>query len=323
MGGGSAPSGFDCSKYQGGVYAGGGGFSFGIAKATEGVGYVDSAFARHIAAIRAGGLVPGAYCFNRPDLGNRPEDEADFLLQVVGDPRGMLLAPDLEVTFRGALTDYRARFLARIAQRLGGYQAPWYSYWSYIGTHALNTAQTTWCWLAWPDSNGALPGLLVPIRMQQYGLTSVPGLSGQVDANRFFGTIDDLRRLTVGGGEDDMPLPYGFKVGLAHVAIRDLIEQDPTADSMFAFANALTDDGRNYGDLVQQFDDLSNNPDVAPLKPRALLEAIQALQGSLVTLQKSVDEIRSNGPAGPSDDHIAAVAAAAAVAEIEKRLANG
>jgi GH25 family lysozyme M1 (1,4-beta-N-acetylmuramidase) len=193
-----AEGGFDLSSWQSGAYEGGGGFSFGLAKACEGY-WKDPAYDRHIAAIRAAGLVPGAYAYNRYDLGNSPEDEADFLLQVVGDPRGMLLAADMEVAFRGPLTEWRARWLARIASRLGGYQAPWYSYSYYIDTHALNTAQTTWCWLAWPDSNGGLPGVLVPVRMQQYGLTSVPGVPGSVDANRFFGSQADLRALTVGG----------------------------------------------------------------------------------------------------------------------------
>jgi hypothetical protein len=38
--------------------------------------------------------------------------------------------------------------------------------------------------------------------MQQWGVTPVPGLSGGVDANRYFGSLDQLRALAIGG----MPL---------------------------------------------------------------------------------------------------------------------
>lgn len=192
-------AGFDVSQWQAGAYAGGGGFSFGWAKASEGVGYADPSYQRHISAIRAHGLVPGAYHFARPDLGNSPENEADWFLRVVGDPAGMLLALDLEVG-SGDLLGWRDRFCGHLEALTGGYACGWYTYWSFALSHSLNAPTPYWGWLAWPDANGPMPGAHFSVSMQQWGLTSVPGIAGQVDANRFPGSLDELRALTVGGG---------------------------------------------------------------------------------------------------------------------------
>jgi GH25 family lysozyme M1 (1,4-beta-N-acetylmuramidase) len=196
--------GYDLSKWQAGAYSGGGGFTFGLAKASEGNGYADPTYGRHLTAIKAHGLVPGAYHFARPDLGNSPEAEADWFLRVVGDPRGLLLALDLEVG-SGSLGGWRDRFCDRVQGRVGR-PCWWYSYSNFVNTRGLNTAGADYpFWLAWPDANGALPRFSFGgVSMQQYGLTGVPGISGDVDANRFFGSLDQLRRLTVGGAEEDM-----------------------------------------------------------------------------------------------------------------------
>jgi hypothetical protein len=199
------PTGFDCSQWQNGEYAGGGGFAFGIAKLTEGVGYKDPAADRHMAAILRQAIIPGGYHFARPDLNGGVSGayaEADWFWTVAtsyGGARGMLLGQDAESA--GGSAAWCDAFTGRLAWRLGGYLAPFYSYWSWMTTRGIvgsAVLQRSALWLAWPDSNGALPRLSVSI--QQYGLTSVPGLVGQVDANRFFGTIADLRALTVGAG---------------------------------------------------------------------------------------------------------------------------
>lgn len=202
-----AESGFDTSKWQAGAYAGGGGFTFGLTKATEGNGYADPTYGRHLAAIKAHGLIPGAYAFSRPDLGNTAEGEADWFLRVVGDPRGMLLALDLEVG-SGNLASYRDRFCDRV-QAKAGKPCWWYSYSNFVSTRSLNTSSADYpFWLAWPDSNGALPRFAFGgVAMQQYGLTPVPGVSGGVDANRFFGSLDQLRALAIGGAPAPAPPP--------------------------------------------------------------------------------------------------------------------
>ena len=61
--------------------------NFVICKATEGVGFIDPKFKRNQSEARRVGLPLGFYHFARPDLGNSPEAEADFFLNIVGTPK--------------------------------------------------------------------------------------------------------------------------------------------------------------------------------------------------------------------------------------------
>ncbi len=66
----SNPSGIDVSHYQGTVdwsAVAAGGVTFAFAKATEGNSYVDSQFATNWAAMKAGGVLRGAYHFFEPN----------------------------------------------------------------------------------------------------------------------------------------------------------------------------------------------------------------------------------------------------------------
>jgi hypothetical protein len=199
-----AEDGFDVSIYQSGSYAGGGGFSYGIGKLSEGVGYKDPAADRHMRAILNQPVVPGGYHFGRPDLNpgtSGAYTEADWFWRVAtsyGGAIGMLLGLDAESA--GGSVQWCSDFCGRLTWRLGGYN-PWlYSYLDWMQSRGLvGSGLLSRCplWFAWPDTNGSLPNLAVS--MQQYGLTAVPGISGQVDANRFFGTRQQLERLTVGG----------------------------------------------------------------------------------------------------------------------------
>jgi GH25 family lysozyme M1 (1,4-beta-N-acetylmuramidase) len=180
------------------------GRQFEFAKATEGHGYEDPQFARNWAEmLRVGIPIPGAYHFAREDLGNSPQAEADWFLSVVqratGNVQGCLLALDAESA--GGSARWCLAFLDRIRDRLGGYRAGFYSYASWIQSRNLRSAPRLgeyWLWLAWPDSNGPLPALSpwTGCAMQQY---TAGGLTGG-DINRFFGSLDQLKALTVGGG---------------------------------------------------------------------------------------------------------------------------
>jgi lysozyme len=77
-----------------------GGWDFAIAKASEGVTFVESQFAANWSGMKAAGVVRGAYCFfhSRPD---DPVAEADFFVDTVNQAGGFepgdFAALDLEV----------------------------------------------------------------------------------------------------------------------------------------------------------------------------------------------------------------------------------
>lgn len=183
------------------------GVAYAIAKATEGWGYIDPEFRRNWSEIRRVGIpVRGAYHFARPDLGSSPQTEADWFLEVVQPEPGDLLALDAESV--GGSASWCLAFLDRIWDRLSGYRALFYSYVVWINSRGLAAEPRLAgypLWLAWPDSNGPLytPAPWSAVSIQQYGYVRVPGISGDVDANRFFGDSTDLRRLTIGGGQEE------------------------------------------------------------------------------------------------------------------------
>ena len=180
------------------------GYSFAFAKTSEGVGFVDASWAWNAAGLATANLVPGAYHFARPDLGNTPEAEADFFWNTfraqVANPTGWLLALDLEVG-SGPLGDWRNRFCAELTRLSGGYVPGWYSFWNFVFTHALNSPTNYWSWFAWPDENGQLPNTNFQVSFQQYGLTQVQTVTGDVDVNRFFGDANALKSLTIQQGQ--------------------------------------------------------------------------------------------------------------------------
>lgn len=88
----------DVSNWQG-AYAWPSNLKFGFAKATEGTGYADPYFAHNWSALKAKGMVRGAYHFAHTN--NNATTEAKHFLAVVraqGLETGDLLSLDLEVT---------------------------------------------------------------------------------------------------------------------------------------------------------------------------------------------------------------------------------
>lgn len=94
--------------------------SFIIAKATEGVGFVDPAFARNWSEAERVGMVRGAYHFARPDLGNSADEEATYFLSQLGlIERTDLLALDYEVSWGGDVVGWCKRWLDEVKMATG------------------------------------------------------------------------------------------------------------------------------------------------------------------------------------------------------------
>ena len=71
-------------------------------KVVEGAGWFDETAPYNAAGIKAVGLVRGYYAFARPDLGNTPQQEAQYFLDHIPDlAPGDLLALDLEMPTSG------------------------------------------------------------------------------------------------------------------------------------------------------------------------------------------------------------------------------
>lgn len=175
---------------------------FVIIKATEGNGFTDPKFKRNQTESRRVGLLLGYYHFARPDLGNTPEAEADYFLAIIGDLReNELLALDYECPNQvQAHVDWCRKFLDRIYSKtkvrpfiyLNQAQCKNFDWQKVIdGSFGLWLAAYTYD----PNNNTVSMGKFPSMAMQQWSnKQSVPGTSGGIDGNVFFGTIETLKK---------------------------------------------------------------------------------------------------------------------------------
>lgn len=181
------------------------GYDFVITKATEGGAdgaghvYVDPSFTAKWQAIKAAGLIRGAYHFLRPDLGNTAIGEADaFLATVKGllEP-GDLVALDVEKG-SGDLSLYVQTWLDRVSTSVG-FNPMLYVNLDYLRNHGLQghpTLSKYGLWLAdWgipASSIPDIPGWAGGVAIWQTGSAQVPGFPNPVDHDIFFGSRDQL-----------------------------------------------------------------------------------------------------------------------------------
>lgn len=171
-----------------------------VAKATEGNSFIDPKWWGHRQGMidwsaRTGKPI-GAYCFSRPDLGNQPASEVVFFVRIVNPQPGWIMAGDFESA--GGSQAFVRSWLDELAGALGGYKGWLYSYSAWMNQRGIDGGDNP-LWYAWPDSNGSLNR--GGVAAQQYAAdTGVPGIT-RVDRNRFFGSVDQLKRLTIGGAQ--------------------------------------------------------------------------------------------------------------------------
>lgn len=164
-------------------------------KATEGTGFVDPLFAANRAAALTAGIDEIYYYhFSRPDLGNNPMAEADFMCSVIGDVRANdLLILDYEVSSPYATAEWAYEWLhqqeanytklpgiyastAYIQQRLQDQRLAKYPLWQ---------AQ----WQYTPDERPPVAAPWTSYKFVQYSdKASIPGVPGLVDADIFLGS---------------------------------------------------------------------------------------------------------------------------------------
>lgn len=187
--------------------------NFLIAKATEGVGFIDAWYGNNRNQSRSHNIPFGSYHFARPDLGNSAQAEAKFFCQVIdGDAikEGEVLALDFEVTYTDCV-NWCKQWLDYVRDHYNGLKP-------YIYLNQAQLKQYDWkpiadagypLWLASYQADGVgYTGAFKSIIMQQWTSSQkVPGISngtGNVDGDHFFG---DLNQFKAYGWKKPTPTP--------------------------------------------------------------------------------------------------------------------
>ena len=166
-----------------------------ILKATQGINFVDPAFAPRLANARAAGLLVGAYHFMD---GKSPCEQMANFLSVVGDTGDILLVVDFEVYERSQPTASQAAAAVMTIKSLTGRLPVLYT-----GRYVLSSANSmlSQCplWLAEYGSRPICPPGWSQWKLWQHtdgqvgsAPRSVPGI-GPCDRSRFAGTVDELK----------------------------------------------------------------------------------------------------------------------------------
>jgi lysozyme len=229
--------GIDVSNWQGAVDWGrvaAAGYGFGLAKASEGVGYADPWFAGNWEGLRAAGLVRGAYHFARPSR-NPPGAEAAWFVYRVeaagGLAAGDLLALDLEdpgVAPDADLLGWALAWVGEVEGRTGVtpllYSGRWYLEPRGLAGGTARHRQLGRCplWLAAYQEEA--PAALAPwervVLWQRTDAARVPGVQGACDEDVLLeGGAEELRALgwqgAAGAGE-----PEGLRARVAELETR-------------------------------------------------------------------------------------------------------
>lgn len=175
---------------------------FCIIKTTEGYGkpWIDPKFIENQRAARLAGLLIGYYCYTRPDLGNTVEQEVDFLLDTIGELKeGEVIFLDYEVSYAYPVAWCKA-WLEYLQKKLNGYKGL-----VYLNQSLLNS--NDWqgvisggfgLWLAVYDymPNNDMPQTKWGVcAFKQYSnKETVPGISGVVDGNVFYGDVTQYKK---------------------------------------------------------------------------------------------------------------------------------
>ena len=226
--------GIDVSYYQGNIdwaAVAGSGVQFAIIRTSDGLGYRDSKFAQNWAGARANGVTRGVYQFFRSD--EDPIAQAELMLSTMGALEPGDLPPTVDVESTDGVDN--ATRAARLQQWLdhveaalgvtpfiytGGYfwqdnvgrDFSRYPLWhaGYTGGTCPSSVANQWSdWTFW-----------------QFGSTGrVPGISGNVDENRFNGSLQQLQDLA---GRNRPP--RGFVDSATCDGVRGWAQDEDTAD---------------------------------------------------------------------------------------------
>lgn len=177
---------------------------FVIMKATEGIGYIDSWFGNNRIQARNYNLLLGYYHFARPDLGNTAINEADYFLKVLsGDPIriGEIVVLDFEVSYAGDVVGWCKAWLNHVSSQLNGIKPLIYLNQSLIKSYdwssVVNAGYGLWVadYTYDPNMFDATISPWGTAALQQWtDKQEVPGISGDVDGDCFFGNGEAFKK---------------------------------------------------------------------------------------------------------------------------------
>lgn len=180
-------------------------------KATEGTGFIDPSFATNRAKALAAGVDEIYYYhFARPDLGNNPMAEADFMCSVVGNIRpNDLLVLDYEVSSPYATAEWAYEWLhqqeANYTKLPGLYASSAYIQAKLQDTRLARYPLWLANWMYTPDERPPVPAPWSKYEFVQYTdkATNIPGIAGTVDCNIFLGVTLPTQEETIMIGLDN------------------------------------------------------------------------------------------------------------------------
>jgi len=206
---GATVKGIDVSYYQGTIdwaKVKAHGIGFGIARVSDGTGFIDPKFGANWSGMKAHGIVRGTYQFFRPE--HDPIAQADLMVKQIKAHGGLEagdLPPVLDVEVQDGVSDatMRSRIKAwaeHIQAALGRkpmiYTSP--GFWNAIGAGSEFSKYTLWV-AHWETACPSMPSSWTSWKFWQNADNgSIPGISGHVDTDLFNGTLADLKAFAGG-----------------------------------------------------------------------------------------------------------------------------
>jgi MYXO-CTERM domain-containing protein len=246
--------GVDVSVYQGNIdwnAVAASGRAFAIARVSDGTGNIDPTFPGNWNGIKAAGMVRGVYQFFRPD--EDPIAQADILVNAVGMLGDGDLPPvlDMEVTdgvgaggIVGAIHAWADRVKAGTGRDPIIYTGK-YFWQDNVGNSGDFTNLVLWhaqyTSAACPNIADAWPTW----GMWQYADDGqVPGIGGNVDLDRFNGSLADLQQLARAPGCDRHAGPFAWNCagpldGMTCTQLLEPSDPDTWADNYFCSARDI------------------------------------------------------------------------------------
>lgn len=214
-------SGADVSSYQGNIdwTTFKNNVNFVIIKMTEGTSYIDPWGGNNRYQARSLHLPRGFYHFARPDL-NSPQDEAKFFIDIMnGQPlqEGESVYLDYETQYTGDNVAWVLTWMQLVEKALG-VKPIFYSYQSMLTSYDWTpiVSNGNGLWVAAPtndpSNNNFETGAWEFAMMQQWGNQDIPGVSGVIDSDVFF-------------GDENAFLAYGYKAPQPQVSQNNTTSQ--------------------------------------------------------------------------------------------------